>query len=524
MQGQRPWFGAAWLVVVVAGCTSLSDGDGENESGDAAATAADAAPRGPTPGMDAGRTDAGGGRTDAGGRSDAGRGDDGKVDERDTGAGCEQLTFYADLDGDDYGDPASAISACEAPAGHVSDRSDCNDDCKSCHPGAEETCDERDNNCDDTVDEGCACAPGTSRACGEERGVCEPGTQACPEGVWADSCEGARGPEPSELCNGLDDDCNGTPDDGFADLGGNCSSGVGECARAGHYVCASDPLAAPVCDAAPGSAGSEQCANNLDDDCDGKMDEAPSSTSCCVDAHCGAAKKCSVGACVDKTGCELRSRPGGVVAADYTCLDFDRSASFSPWTAVTASGGTIAISSDQASSPPSSLYATLSGNSGSEGRLRWNAAGANAITSVSLSANVHFPTIIGFHELWVGHDELLCVHHSSSSYCVNYAYSENNPVGWGLSLEEVRTTTGIETHVCELVPAPGENVWNKIELRVSSAGPPVVYLNGNALSSPDCTFNLLTGTAVTLEAGMKQTAADEGWRLYFDEVEAVVRR
>jgi hypothetical protein len=527
MQRYRRGFGAlrCWIsIMVLAGaCTSLThDEDGPEATTDATVTAGDAAivPPVVTPPSngDAGRRD--GGRSQ-GGALDAGQA---QRDARVTDDACEPLTFYADQDGDAYGDPASASSACAAPAGYVSNGEDCDDACRDCHPGADESCDERDNNCDDTVDEGCACEPGTTRPCGEERGVCEPGTQACSDGTWSDSCEGARGPEPSELCNGLDDDCNGASDDAIPELGSDCSSGVGECARSGKYVCASDPLAPPLCDAAPGTPIAELCANALDEDCDGRADEAPSATSCCVDAHCSASKKCSDGACVDKTGCELRSRPSDVLAADYQCLDFDRSASFSPWTAVTANGGTISLSTDQATSPPRSVYANLSGTSQSEGRLRWTATGPNAIKSVSLSASVHFPTAIGFHELWVGHDELLCIHHSSSSFCVTYAYNEENPGGWGLALEEVRTTSTIETHVCPVVPPPGENVWSRIELRVSSSSVPSVYLNGVALASPECTFTLLTSTSATLEVGMKQTAADESWHLYFDDIEAALRR
>ena len=529
MQGYRRWLGA-FSISFLAACTSLahSKGGDDPQTDDAAiAGDDDASAHQPAAGQDlkplkdGGRGDAGrtgGAPTDAGHpQSDGGVAPDG-------GKSCEQLAFYADFDGDDYGDPATAINACEAPAGYVSDRSDCNDDCKSCHPGGEETCDERDNNCDDTTDEGCTCEPGTTRPCGEDRGVCEPGTQACDDGLWGNDCAGARGPDPSELCNGLDDDCNGSPDDAFPDLGSACTSGVGQCAHAGVYVCASDAHAAPVCSATPGNAVTEVCDNDLDDDCDSRSDEAPSATTCCVDAHCGANQKCSAGSCADKTGCELRSRANDVLAADYQCLDFDRTASFSPWTAATTTGGGIAISTAQATSAPKSVYATLSGNTGSEGRLRWNATGAKAIKSVSLSASVHFPTVIGFHELWMGHDEVLCIRYNSSSYCVNYAYSEDSLSGWGLALEEEQTTGSVETHVCQLQPAPSENVWSRIELRVSSTGAPAVYLNGTALSSPGCTFSLLTSTAVTLEVGLKQTADDEAWQLYFDDVEASIKR
>ena len=73
---------------------------------------------------------------------------DGEVDNGVT------LTYYQDVDGDGFGDPATATQACEAPEGHVDDGTDCNDSCEVCHPGATEVCDLQDNNCDTEIDEG----------------------------------------------------------------------------------------------------------------------------------------------------------------------------------------------------------------------------------------------------------------------------------------------------------------------------------------------------------------------------------
>jgi len=64
---------------------------------------------------------------------------------------------YRDADGDGYGDPSQTIyhpeSAC--PEGYVSNNKDCNDQDKSIHPGAKESCDRKDNDCDGKKDEGC---------------------------------------------------------------------------------------------------------------------------------------------------------------------------------------------------------------------------------------------------------------------------------------------------------------------------------------------------------------------------------
>ncbi|HEX4824928.1 MAG TPA: MopE-related protein [Candidatus Polarisedimenticolaceae bacterium] len=64
--------------------------------------------------------------------------------------------FYRDGDGDGYGNPAITVASCDGtpPAGYVADATDCNDAAASTHPGAAEVCDGVDNNCDGVIDEG----------------------------------------------------------------------------------------------------------------------------------------------------------------------------------------------------------------------------------------------------------------------------------------------------------------------------------------------------------------------------------
>ncbi|QCR21029.1 Ig-like domain-containing protein [Pontibacter sp. SGAir0037] len=59
--------------------------------------------------------------------------------------------FYADADGDGYGDAASAVTACEAPAGYIARAGDCNDADASVNPEAADLCDGIDRNCDGKV-------------------------------------------------------------------------------------------------------------------------------------------------------------------------------------------------------------------------------------------------------------------------------------------------------------------------------------------------------------------------------------
>lgn len=105
-------------------------------------------------------------------------------------------------------------------------------------PGVPEVCNGYDDNCDDLVDgemDGLICdclitAP--EQECdGTDVGECESGRQNCIEGMWS-ACIGRVEPR-AESCNGLDDDCNGTVDDGlrigcYADTDGDRYRNAGD--------------------------------------------------------------------------------------------------------------------------------------------------------------------------------------------------------------------------------------------------------------------------------------------------------
>ena len=64
-------------------------------------------------------------------------------------------TYYADTDGDTYGDPANTISVIgDAPDGYVSDNTDCDDTNAAVYPGATEVFNGIDDDCDTQIDEG----------------------------------------------------------------------------------------------------------------------------------------------------------------------------------------------------------------------------------------------------------------------------------------------------------------------------------------------------------------------------------
>jgi len=104
---------------------------------------------------------------------------DGWVDEGDA---VDATTWYEDADADGYGDADSAAIACEAPSGWTDDDTDCDDADAAVYPGADELCDGVDNDCDGEVDESDAVDASTVYidADGDGYGDLEdPGTPCC---------------------------------------------------------------------------------------------------------------------------------------------------------------------------------------------------------------------------------------------------------------------------------------------------------------------------------------------------------
>jgi hypothetical protein len=159
---------------------------------------------------------------------------------------------------------------------------------ESCVPSTE-ICDGADNDCNTQIDEGCDddnddyCDSGMTRAVPYS---CSGGNWCCPDG--GGDCvdtDGSINPGETELCDGINNDCDGGTDEDFPDLGLTCWSGIGECNSTGAYVCSVGGLSTE-CNAVPGSPQTETCpSNGLDDDCDGDISEYDGDSDCtgCVD-------------------------------------------------------------------------------------------------------------------------------------------------------------------------------------------------------------------------------------------------
>ncbi len=208
-------------------------------------------------------------------------------------------TYYADSDGDSYGDASDSAALCAATATYsTTDATDCNDSSASVNPGATETCNSTDDDCDGDTDEGVTntyyadgdgdgfgTSDTTQEACSEPTGFVTDATD-CDDTVYAVN------PAATEECDDEDNDCNGLTDDDDSGLdltsavtwhADSDGDGYGDearttqaCEEPSGYV--ADDTDCNDASSSINPAATEVCdTSDVDEDCDELSDDADSS-------------------------------------------------------------------------------------------------------------------------------------------------------------------------------------------------------------------------------------------------------
>jgi hypothetical protein len=153
------------------------------------------------------------------------------VDDDDTGT-TGVSTWYYDGDGDGYGDPDLSQALCAAPSGYVADGGDCDDGNPDVSPGEPEVCDGDDNDCDGDVDAADSDVDGETwygDLDGDGYGdlgapvtdcTQPPDTVGLSMATDCDDSDAAINPAAMEVCDGVDNDCDGDVDDDDASVTG----------------------------------------------------------------------------------------------------------------------------------------------------------------------------------------------------------------------------------------------------------------------------------------------------------------
>jgi hypothetical protein len=211
---------------------------------------------------------------------------DGIVDDNPIDGGV----YYLDADGDEHGDAEASIRSCVKPGRYLDDATDCDDADGRVYPGADERCNEQDDDCDLEVDE--KPVDGTTYFLDGDAdgyGDADRALAACraPENYVSNSldCDDADDdyhPGVAEACDGVDNDCNGSVDDGeapdgdvyFRDVDAD-GFGVASSTRLGCFAPAGYSAVSTDCDDGDASVNpdaAEVCNNGVDDNCNDSQD------------------------------------------------------------------------------------------------------------------------------------------------------------------------------------------------------------------------------------------------------------
>lgn len=193
-------------------------------------------------------------------------------------------TFYQDLDQDGFGNVNVSITNCGQPSGYVLNSTDCNDTIASINPNTTEIADNVDNDCDGLTDEGFAILTWILDTDQDGFGgndtllsILSPGINYVLTGGDCNDSLATINPNSPEICDGIDNNCNGSIDENlplltyYADLDGdtygNNTDSLSACSQPVGYVLTNTDCDDTNSGINPGAT--DIPVNGIDEDCNG---------------------------------------------------------------------------------------------------------------------------------------------------------------------------------------------------------------------------------------------------------------
>jgi hypothetical protein len=252
------------------------------------------------------------------------------------------------------------------------------------------------------------------------------------------------------------------------------------------------------------------------------------STGCCSDADCSTGWKCGSGVC--RSWCAQQTRPSGVLAADYQCMDFESGLpAAATWARATSNGGTVTTVATPISSPPQAMRSEVVSGSA---QLVWDIPPGLDISAISISAQVRHP---GLEEAVMppGSDfDLLCVvfdfgSNGTRTQCLSWTNgalrasdgTERSYRGYYLRYR-FDSWAGSLGGDCALTSVPSSR-WNSITMSLGSGVTAPITINGSSAGS--CSPPFVTAGTAKVRLGLSSTLPIL-WQVYYDNVVVSVRR